>query len=249
MRRLLESSRFRRKVAWLGAFLAVAGLVAFLVVRFGNTGHPIAQTFVPGAKPQLVARSPKPDVFTAAERRDVRAVAVRFIESAVYRRNVDDAWEIVTPGLRQGLSRSAWASGSIPVVPYQGEAVREVRWKVNYSYANDVALKVAFYPKPASGVDRQAFDIELENHGTEAAPRWLVSYWAPSGGPQLQAASPMAPPVPGGEVKAQLGAIWLLVPLVVIVGSLLAVIVFLAARGRMRRTRAERLYSSRTSPS
>jgi hypothetical protein len=245
----LASSRFRRRAAWLGALVAVAGGVALIVVLVGNTGHTVPQRFETG-KPQVVPPPPKPDVFTAAERREVRAVATRFVESAVYRRHVDDSWGITTADLHQGISRADWASGEIPVVPYSADAVAEVRWKLDYSYAKDVALKVAFYPKPGSGAARQIFEIELENHGTDTTPNWLVSYWAPSGGPQLQTAQPGGPKAPVvGVGRGQLGAIWLFVPVGLIVGGLLGVVVFVVVRARLRRARADRLYTSRTSPS
>ena len=203
----------------------------------GNTGHTVPQRFEAG-KPQVVPPPPKPDVFTAAERREVRAVATRFVESAVYRRHVDDSWAITTAELHQGISRADWASGEIPVVPYSADAVAEVRWRLDYSYAKDVALKVAFYPKPGSGAARQIFEIELENHGTDATPNWLVSYWAPSGGPQLQNAQPGGPKAPVvGVGRGQLGAVWLFVPVGLIVGGLLGVIVFVVVRARLRRTR------------
>ena len=201
------SSRFRRRAGWVGALVAVAGGVALIVVLVGNTGQTVPQRFEAG-KPQVVPPPPKPDVFTAAERREVRAVATRFVESAVYRRHVDDSWGITTADLHQGISRADWASGEIPVVPYSADAVAEVRWKLDYSYAKDVALKVAFYPKPGSGAARQIFEIELENHGTDATPNWLVSYWAPSGGPQLQNAQPGGSKAPVvGVGRGQLGAI------------------------------------------
>jgi hypothetical protein len=245
----LASSRFRRRAGWLGALVAVAGGVALIVVLVGNTGHTVPQRFEAG-KPQVVPPPPKPDVFTAAERREVRAVATRFVESAVYRRHVDDSWGITTADLHQGISRADWASGEIPVVPYSADAVAEVRWKLDYSYAKDVALKVAFYPKPGSGAARQIFEIELENHGTDTTPNWLVSYWAPSGGPQLQTAQPGGPKAPVvGVGRGQLGAIWLFVPVGLIVGGLLGVVVFVVVRARLRRARANRLYTSRTSPS
>jgi hypothetical protein len=245
----LASSRFRRRAGWVGALVAVAGAVALVVVLVGNTGHAVPQRFQAG-KPAVVPPAPKPDVFTAAERREVRAVATRFVESAVYRRHVDDSWSITTAKLHQGISRADWASGEIPVVPYSAEAVAEVRWKLDYSYAKDVALKVAFYPKPGSAAARQIFEIELENHGTDATPNWLVSYWAPSGGPQLQNAQPGGPKAPVvGVGRGQLGAVWLFVPVGLIFGGLLGVIVFVVVRARLRRTRADRLYSSRTSPS
>jgi hypothetical protein len=245
----LASSRFRRRAGWIVVLVAVAGAVALVVILVGNTGHTVPQHFEAG-KPQVVPAAPKPDVFTAAERREVRAVAARFVESAVYRRHVDDSWAISTAKLRQGISRADWATGEIPVVPYSADAVAEVRWKLDYSYAKDVALKVAFYPKPNSGASRQVFEIELENHGTDATPNWLVAYWAPSGGPQLQNAQPGGPKAPVvGVGRGQLGAVWLFVPVGLILGGLLGVIVCVVARARVRRMRADRLYTSKTSPS
>jgi hypothetical protein len=248
MKRLLASSRFRRRSGWLAVCLAVAGLVALLGIHFSNTGHPEPQHFT-AQKPKLVAGNPKPDVFTAAEQKQVRAVAVRFIETAVFRKHTGDSFAITTSKLRQGLSRADWASGSIPIVPYPEKAVQSVRWRLDYSYANEVGLKVAFYPKPTSGVDRQVFDISLENHGTAAAPQWLVSYWAPSGGVQLARADPRTPAIDRTPPKPPLGAIWLLVPVGVIFGGLVGMVVFLAVRGRIRHARATRLYRSSSSPS
>ncbi|HZO62524.1 MAG TPA: hypothetical protein VFB35_06035 [Gaiellaceae bacterium] len=248
---LLASSRFRRRAAWVGVCLAVAGAVAFLGIRFSNTGHRFEDTFTPG-KATLVPAAPKSDPFTRAEQRQVRAIAVRFIESAVYRRNVRASFALTTSGLRQGESRADWASGTIPVVPYPAEAVQTVRWRLDHSFANEVGLKVAFYPKPEAGIARQIFDITLENHGTAVAPKWLVSYWAPSGGAQISAADPRAPSIETDTPKPALGAAWLFVPIGVIVGGLVGVVVFLVVRGRIRRTRAERtarLYRSSSSPS
>jgi hypothetical protein len=248
MRRLLASSRFRRRSGWLAVCLAVAGVVAFVGIHYSNTGHKEQQRFT-SQKPQLVAKSPKADVFTPAEQKQVRAVAVRFVESAVFRNHLADSFAITTSGLRQGESRSEWAKGTIPIVPFPKRAVDTVRWRLNYSYANEVGLKVAFYTKPSSGVDRQVFDISLENHGTARAPRWLVSYWAPSGGLQLSRADPRAPSVDPAPPKPELGAIWLLVPVGLIVGGLVGVVVILAVRGRIRHSRARRLYRSSSSPS
>ncbi len=235
-------------MAWLGTAIAVAAVIAFVAVRYENTGHEFAQNFS-SAPVQRVAPEPKADPFTPTERHDVTAVATRFIESAVYRRRVDDSWEISTAKLHQGLSRVAWAKGQIPVVPYQGNAVAEVRWKLDHSYRDNVGLQVAFYPKAGSGAARQVFEIELENHGTEKTPNWLVSYWAPSGGPQLQSAGAGGPALSISTSRGQLGAVWLFAPFGVILAGLVGLVVFLVVRGRLRRIRAQRLYSSSSSPS
>ena len=163
----LASHRFRRRLAWLGALAVVAGGVRLLVVLLGNTGHKVPQRSRPASRPARPAaaeagpRSPRPSGATCGPSPS------QFVETAVYRKNVDASWGMTTAELRQGLSRADWANGTIPVVPYSADAVQEVRWRLDYSYAKDVALKVAFYPKPVGGDERQVFDIELENHGTE----------------------------------------------------------------------------------
>src|SRR4029077_8572698 len=101
--RLLRSSRFPRRAGWLAVCLAVAGGVAFVGIHFSNTGHAEKDVFEPG-KPQLVPKAPKADRFTPAEQRQVRAVAVRFVESAVYRKHVADSFALTTSELHQGLS-------------------------------------------------------------------------------------------------------------------------------------------------
>ncbi len=172
----------------------------------------------------------------------MRSVASRFIETAVFRRHVDDSWELTTPALRQGLTRKAWAAGTIPVVPYPGDAVAQVRWLLDYSYARTIGMKVAIYPKPGAQVSRQVFDIELQNAGTGARPRWLVSAWSPSGGPQIATAAPGGPPVAFAPEHSSLRPIWLLAPVALIVGSMLALLGWLALRGWIRSTRANRAY-------
>ena len=247
----LASSRFRRRAAWFGSAFVIVCAVAFIGIYFSNTGHRQPEKFTAG-KPMFVPKAPKATPVTAAEEKQVRAVAVRFIESAVYRKNVGDSFELTTSELRAGLSRSEWANGTIPVVPYPADAVQSVRWKLDYSNADEVALKVAFYPKPSATIERQVFEISLQNHGSVAAPHWLVSYWAPSGGAQISRADPRAPPVEIAPPKPPLGAIWLFLPIGVIAGGLLGVVIFLAIRGRVRHKRAIRaaqLYRSSSSPS
>jgi hypothetical protein len=220
----------------------VIGGLTFLGLRFSNTGHKIVSPYTPGPV-QLVPKNPPSDRFTAAERRQVHAVASRFVATAVLRRNIDDSWEISAPKLREGLSRSEWAKGEIPIVPYPAEAFALARWRINYSYAHRVGLKVALYPKPESLVRRQVFDIEVQNFGTAADPRWLVSYWSPSGGAQIAAAPPGLAREPViGTGNAAVNPVWLIVPVALVGGSILILLAGLGIRGRVRASRANRLH-------
>ena len=244
MIRLLRSPRRRRRLAWIGSFVVLAGTVSFLGIHFANTGHNLNSPFLPGPVQRPPAR-PKSDPFTASERRQVRAVAVQFISTAVFRKNIGASWEITSPALRQGFTREAWARGSIPIVPYPENAIQTVRWRLNYSFVDRVGLKVAFYPKPGAGIARQVFDIELLDVGAAAKHRWIVSDWTPSGGPQIAAATaPGAPQVVVGPQKGMVRAIWLLAPVGLIVGSLFGLLAWLALRGWIRQTRANRAYSN-----
>jgi hypothetical protein len=49
--------------------------------------------------------------------------------------------------------------------------------------------------------------------------------------------------------KPELGAVWLFVPVGIIIGGLVGVVVFLVVRARIRHVRATKLYKSRTYPS
>ena len=184
----LASSRFRRRAGWLGALVAVAGAVALVVVSSATPGIRFRERFEAG-KPQVVPPAPEARRLHGGRAARVRAVAARFVESAVYRRHVDDSGRSRPPAsTRASPARTGRAARSRSSLQRRGR--RGGALELDYSYAKDVALKVAFYPKPGSGAARQIFEIELENHGTDATPNWLVSYWAPSGGPQLQDVQP-----------------------------------------------------------
>jgi hypothetical protein len=46
------------------------------------------------------------------------AVRDQFVATAVLRRRTSCSYELVTEKMRQGLTRTAWRGGSIPVVPF-----------------------------------------------------------------------------------------------------------------------------------
>jgi hypothetical protein len=192
MRRLLASSRFRRRAGWLGVCLAFAGAVSFVGLHFSNTGHADRDNFERG-KPQLVPKRRRAMPFTPAEQRPGSAPS----RSGSSERGLpQERRRLVRPhDERAAAGPLACGVGDRhdPVVPFSATAVDTVRWRLDYSDVNEVGLKVAFYTKPESGVDRQVFDIRLQDRGKPGSRRWLVSYWAPSGGLQLSQADPRVP--------------------------------------------------------
>jgi hypothetical protein len=191
-----------------------------------------------------------PDVpQVSAARADVvaaRAVAARFILTALARRHLAESWALATPALRQGLSRAEWSTGNIPVPTYPITRLGQARERISYTYKDDIGLDVLVVSNDESKVRSMVFSAELLAVGQGKRRHWLVDSWTPAAGtpsPPGQAAGPTTP-----RVSAGLGAGWLLVPL-----GILAMIVLvplgLGLRGWRRNSRAMRSYTSSSRPS
>jgi hypothetical protein len=119
----------------------------------------------------IPSRSCEGDGPACAIERTVR----HFIASAVERDHVAASFSLVTPELRQGLTKQQWATGNIPVLSFDG-----VDWDAFSLRFSDVAASVRYYrlhlrsEEPAYG--DADFWIGIENR----AGRWLVSYFAPA---------------------------------------------------------------------
>ena len=101
-------------------------------------------------------------------------------------------------------------------------------------------------PKPTARVGGLAYNVELHRLGPPQHRRWLVDYWTPAGqqGPapsKAAASGSFGPPV---QTKAGLGAIWLVLPIGLILALILSVPIVLGIRGWRRRVRADRAYNA-----
>ena len=172
------SARTQRQASLLAGLILVAGVVAFTVAYFGDTG-----------KSQETPLSNEPaQVFTARKQvpldQDARRVAGRFILTAVARENLAESYELAHPELRQGLSKQEWLTGNIPVVYYPAKAIETATFKVDESYPDEAILEVALLPKESAKVKPQIFFIGLKKAGR----RWQVSYWVPRAAPAVPSA-------------------------------------------------------------
>jgi hypothetical protein len=248
MKRLLSSRRRRRRAGWIGGLVVCAGALTLVGVHWSNTGRNLETPFT-NEPVQTVSANPQAAAFNGEKRKQVLQVAAHFIATAVVRRHVDESWDLAAPSLRQGVTRDQWRRGDIPAVPFLAP-VALVKSKVDYSYGDRVGLNVAIFPKAGSKVRAQSFVIEVQNLGGPAHPRWLVSYWAPAGGLGVpnEPADASGKPATYSATRG-IGAIWLLVPVALIAGSIMLLLLSLAVRGRLRRSRAARAYSSTSSPS
>jgi hypothetical protein len=170
---LLNSRSLNRALPWIAGAVLLLGVLAFWQTQVRSDDTP--ETF-----------SSEPATDVAGEKTvplppEARQIAVRFIKTAVVRKNLREAWAISGPGIRQDLTLREWMSGEIPVVPYPDAAVEE-------SYPNDVSLSVVMQPKRGSKEKPQIFFIGLKKFGSGADAKWLVDYWAPYAPPPIPSA-------------------------------------------------------------
>jgi hypothetical protein len=198
-------------VGWSLGVAAAAAALAAVALGMRNTPDFPQQNLVD--EPAQVVPQPRLARLSRADALVVFETSSRFVRTAVAQRELDAAYDLVGPELRGGMSRSEWAKGANPVVPFP--AVGIANWAVAYSYRDDVALDVSLVAKPGSDTIGKTFRIELKR-AARTAP-WRVVAWLPNGvsGPgnvrsiaRRQAAAAAA----AEQAGPTLGAWWLLFP-------------------------------------
>jgi hypothetical protein len=159
-------ARNARLLNWVPALVLVAGVAAFAATRLGGSG----------------TASPAPPRAAPVDPAAVR-VAHLFLSTAVARKNLAAAYDLVAPNLKEGMSRQEWEGGTIPVVPYP-VAEATVRLKALSSFTDSVLFEVTFTPRVGSSAKPGVYQLSERKLGG----RWLVDGWtakanigAPSG--------------------------------------------------------------------
>ncbi|HEY6076226.1 MAG TPA: hypothetical protein VIV36_05265, partial [Gaiella sp.] len=120
----MAAPRTRRRVAWVLTGGAVCAAVVLLLVLGPNKDAPKERiSNVPAQEPARQVKAPLP--------KEARQVAVRFIQTAVARENLEEAWTLVGPNLRGGLTKKEWLTGNNPVVPYPIDKLDVAPYKVD----------------------------------------------------------------------------------------------------------------------
>jgi hypothetical protein len=150
--------RIGRWAPWIAGAVLIGGIVVFAVTKLTDSkpAAPLPHRAAPLA---------------AAERR----VATEFVDTAVARKNLDRAWQITAPELKQGMSLDEWKTGTIPVIPYP-VAKAHVRYSVVNSFTDTAQINVAFVPRAGTTATAAAFRLVLR----KAKGAWLVSSWLPT---------------------------------------------------------------------
>jgi hypothetical protein len=210
---ILASYRWRRRLLWLSAVAAVAGTAVAVGVIWPNTAPPEPKA---NGGPAHIKPEPKKIRLGSTDKAAALGVAVRFIDTAVARKDLDSSWDLISPGLRQGFTRKQWDSGNIPVTPYPAGPSK--RWALDYSDESGVGFQIALFPRKGVKVDPLVFLISLHKGH---ANQWLVDTWQPAptnisatGSPQTSGAFESAlPNLRPATMKPKEGPLWLLVPL------------------------------------
>jgi hypothetical protein len=173
----LGSPRTQRLLLWVSGFVLAAGVAAVLIVFLRNTGHSEEAPF--STVPVQTVTTPK----KVPLERQARDVAGKFILTAVQRKQLPEAWKLVGPGIRQGLTYKQWLTGTIPVVPFL-DPIKLAPIKVDLSTKNYALLEVILVPV-SSKVRAQIFMIEVIKVGKGKHRHWVVNSWAPRASPTI----------------------------------------------------------------
>jgi hypothetical protein len=243
---------------WVGVLVLLVGAAVAAGVLYPNTAEddePESAAVAP--RRAQMYREPKTVRLAKADREVALRNALQFVNTAVARRRVARSYDLVTPDLRQGISRSEWGKGEIPVVPYPAA---EVRVRVDYSYENELGLTMLLVPPATSRVTPATFNMDMRAVGPPKERRWLVSSWTPTANitetPAQQEAAggsgaagfPNLGNTDQGQrgLNAPLSAAWIVVPLSIF-GLALMIPVALGVRSWLQNRRALREYE-RTRP-
>ena len=219
MKRVLASYRWRRRLLWLTVTAGVVGGALAIGFIWPNTAPP--ENTKPTGGPIKIAAPPKKVPLKVRERAAALAVASRFIDTAVARKNVDRAWGLVTPTLRAGFTRKQWDTANLPGIP--PFPVAEARWRLQFSDEKGIGFTMALFPTKASHQQAAVFMIGLHKVGAGKHRHWLVDNWqaAPTTASQVMGGGggsaggvldQVTPRVTATSAKAKESPIWLLIP-------------------------------------
>ena len=211
------SARLRRRLGWALALSAVALAVAALVVALPSRSPGDVKETFSGGKAR-VPPTPKHVPLAAADRRAINATLDRFVPLAVERQDPAAAYDLASTGLRSGMTRADWATGTIPVYPYRTKGRRFHFWRLNYSFLGHVSLDLLLPPE-RDDVGAVAFTIDL----VKERGRWLVDSIVPAASftpvgqkPNIVAQPDLGPYMGTQSHRGRLDAVWLGLPLAIL---------------------------------
>jgi hypothetical protein len=115
----------------------------------------------------------------------VKTELQQFVKDAILRQNPAATYDMVSPKVRAGITRSQWATGTIPIPQFPNKYFGGAGIKVLHSRAHDVLTQVSVASTSSQSVTSLNTLIELKPVGK----RWVIVYAAVyGGGPAIPAA-------------------------------------------------------------
>ena len=170
---------WQRALPWVAGLVLVAGVAVAI------------QTWVihPAKKAEVFSKAPVKDVSgtpkTVKLDPAVKQLARNFIESAVARKDLRQAYNLVGPEIKQGQTLKEWMTGNIAVVPYPADAIDFAPFRIDYSYPRQALLEVMLLPKAKYKIRPTDFYLGVNKVGTGAKAHWVVNSWVPHVAPMI----------------------------------------------------------------
>jgi hypothetical protein len=171
---------WQKALPWIVGVVVIGAVLGYVGYHYSNTGH---STATPLLNKPADDRSAVPATVKLTP--GATQVARQFIKTAVARKNLPDAYNLVTNQIRQGQSLAEWKTGNIAVIPYPVDDVKYAPMKIDFSYPKEAMVEIALLPKANAKIKAQLFQMDLVKRGD----RWLVNSWYPKS----------SPPVPSGS--------------------------------------------------
>jgi hypothetical protein len=111
-----------------------------------------------------------------AERRAINTTIDRFVTTAVQRHDLGASYDLVTPAMRTGISRRAWAHGTTNVMAFPARGIRFHGWTLDLAQPGYVMVDLLLQPRRHAREGPMIFTFELKRlHG-----QWRVASFIPS---------------------------------------------------------------------
>jgi len=171
---VMNSRKFQRLFPWIAGVVLVVGVVAALVILVPNTSGTSDKDALP-APSNPPAQKVEQTKLLKKLPPEARKAAGKFLLTAVVRKNLDEAWPLAGPDVRQGMSYKEWLKGDIAVATFFG-GIKKAPMSVDYANSKEALLEVLLVPKKTGKAYKPAvFYVKLDKIKQGKTHHWVVN--------------------------------------------------------------------------
>ncbi|MGN6378226.1 MAG: hypothetical protein ACTHNU_04685 [Gaiellales bacterium] len=174
----------RPPVRWAFTMLAVA-VLAVGAISYWNSRHPAQHASGPSVN---AYSSGNPAAFGAPIPFPAKARTLlrQFVKDGILRQNPAATYDMVSPKLHAGMTRSQWATGNIPIPEFPKSAFGGAGLKIMRSRQHELLVKIPIASNSAQTATSLTTLLELKPFGD----KWVITYAGVFGG---------GPPIPAAQ--------------------------------------------------